>query len=151
MDDLDKKILQLLAQDARMTVKDIAYKISLTSPAVSQRIKRMEETGVIKGYTTVIGDNNAEKTISAIINISVQPKDKEKFFKLINSNVSVRRCHHVTGNYSYILSIKCYNMLQIEQLINEFQQLGQTNTQIVLSTPIDRFADLEFMITESIQ
>ncbi len=145
MDDLDKKILELLAHDARMTVKDIAHKISLTSPAVSQRIKRMEDTGVIKGYTVVLGDNKAKKNISAIVCIALQPKDKDKFFELIEKNKHVRRCFHVTGNYSYILYVNCLNMAQIEEIINEFQQLGQTNTQIVMSTAVDRFVDYNFL------
>ncbi len=145
MDELDKRILQLLAEDARMTVKDIASKILLTSPAVSQRIKRMEETGIIKGYTAVLGESKTEKTISAIINISVQPKDTDKFFAMLNENKHIRRCHHVTGNYSYILIVRCTDMEHIEKVINEFQQLGLTNTQIVLSTPLDRYSDVEIM------
>ncbi len=146
MDDLDKKILELLAQDARMTVKDIAQKISLTSPAVSQRIKRMEDTGIINGYTVVLGDNKAKQTISAVISISLQQNDKDKFFDMIEKNKHVRRCFHVTGNYSYIFFVKCANMGQIEQTINEFQKLGQTNTQIVLSTTVDRFALYDFLL-----
>ena len=59
MDELDRKILRLLSADGRMTVKDIARQVSLTSPAVSERIRRMEKTGVIAGYTVVLGD--AEK------------------------------------------------------------------------------------------
>lgn len=56
MDELDRKILRLLSADGRMTVKDIARQVSLTSPAVSERIRRMEKTGVIAGYTVVLGD-----------------------------------------------------------------------------------------------
>ncbi len=145
MDELDKQILRLLTNDARMTVKDIAIQISLTSPAVSQRIKRMEEAGIIRGYTVVLGDNYTQKAISALISITVKIQDNKKFMQLIDNNKNVKRCHHVTGNYSYILIIKCNDMLQIEKLISEFQQLGQTNTQIILSTPLDRYAELEFL------
>ncbi len=145
MDELDRKIIKLLAKNARMTVKEIAKSVCLTSPAVSQRITRLEQSGVIAGYTIVPSNKYDEMAISAIINISVQSKDKEEFFALVEGNESVRRCHHVTGNYSYILNIKCACMQDIENLINKFRQLGQTNTQIILSTPLDRFGVPNFI------
>ena len=71
MDELDRKILRLLSADGRMTVKDIARQVSLTSPAVSERIRRMEKTGVIAGYTVVLGDAEPKSHIDALISISV--------------------------------------------------------------------------------
>ena len=71
MDDLDHKILQLLAENARMPVKDIAQQVSLTSPAVSSRIHRLEQEGVIGGYTVVLRHPDAPARVEALISVLV--------------------------------------------------------------------------------
>lgn len=138
MDELDKRILRLLTADGRMTVKDIAARVSLTSPAVSERIRRMEKSGAIAGYTVLLGDTDRGARVDALISISVPHTDRQYFLTLIESQPQVRQCFHVTGSYSYIVKVNCADMSELEHLINRFQQLGQTSTQIVLSTPVDR-------------
>ena len=71
MDDLDHKILQLLAENARMPVKDIAQRVSLTSPAVSSRIHRLEQEGVIGGYTVVLRHPDAPARVEALIAVMI--------------------------------------------------------------------------------
>ena len=72
MDDLDHKILQLLAENARMPVKDIAQRVSLTSPAVSSRIHRLEQEGIIGGYTVVLRNPGAPARVEALISVLVE-------------------------------------------------------------------------------
>lgn len=143
MDDLDRKILRLLSADGRMTVKDIAARVSLTSPAVSERIKRMERDGVIAGYTVLLGQTQTKGEIDALLSISVPHTDRQYFLSLIESQPGVRQCYHVTGSYSFILKVRCADMHELEHMINRFQKLGQTSTQIILSTPVDRHITLE--------
>ena len=76
MDKLDKKILGLLAQNARMSVKEIAEHVSLTSPAVSSRIHRMEKEGIIGGYTVLLKSPESQQTVNAE---SLSPADREEF------------------------------------------------------------------------
>lgn len=136
MDNLDKKILSLLAVDGRMTVKDIAQHISLTSPAVSERIRRMEREGIIAGYTVVFGDVRRTH-IDALISVSIPHDDRRKFLEMVKNLSNVRQCMHVTGSYSYIIKVSCVDMHELEHLINEFQMMGQTSTQIILSSPVE--------------
>ncbi|MEG1175156.1 MAG: Lrp/AsnC family transcriptional regulator, partial [Ruthenibacterium sp.] len=140
MDDLDRKILQLLTADGRMTVKDIAARVSLTSPAVSERMRRMEKNGVITGYTVLLGEDRTVPRVDALISISVPHTDRQYFLTLIENQPGVRECYHVTGSYSYIVKVRCADMMGLEHLINRFQQLGQTSTQIILSAPVARHA-----------
>ena len=79
MDKLDKKILSLLAQNARMSVKEIAEQVSLTSPAVSSRIHRLEKEGVIGGYTVLLKNPDSQQTVNALISVSVSPAGREEF------------------------------------------------------------------------
>ncbi len=139
MDELDQKILRLLGADGRMTVKEIAQKVSLTSPAVSERIRRMEKSGVIAGYTVVLGDAAGSKNdVDALISISVAPADRQYFLTMVENQPGVMQCFHVTGSHSFIVKVRCADIHELEQLINRFQKVGQTSTQIILSAPVDR-------------
>lgn len=143
MDALDKEILRLLAADGRMTVKEIAQRVSLTSPAVSERIHRMEKGGIIAGYTVLLGETLQRQNVDALISISVSHTDRQYFVSLVESLPGVRQCFHVTGSYSYIVKVRCADMRALEHMINRFQKLGQTSTQIILSTPVEHRTDLE--------
>ena len=117
-----------------MSVKEIAASISLTPPAVSQRIRRLEQEGIIEGYTTVINLAGIGRSIRALISLSVPPASREEFLQLAQQQKAVLQCHHVTGEYSYILSVATHDMESLERLINRFQKIGQTSTQIILSS-----------------
>ncbi len=138
MDAIDKKILELLQKNGRMTVKEITQTISLTAPAVSERIKRLEKDGVIEGYTALINPRKMGRTVHAIINVSVQPSDTEKLLSLVSNDPMVVECHHVTGEYSYMVKVDAFEISDLEKLIVKFQKMGETSTQIILSSPIRR-------------
>ena len=116
MDDLDKKILMLLEQNARMPVKDIARQVALTSPAVSSRIRRLEEQGVIAGYTALLRDPQRQTSVDALISVSIAPADRDEFLTLARADAQVRQCFHVTGSHSFIVKVSCEGMPQLEQL-----------------------------------
>ncbi len=134
MDELDWKIVTLLAADARMTVKEIAAEVKLTSPAVSERMKRMEKSGIIAGYTVVFDPELTRRYIHALISISVATQDRAEFHKLLQAEKSVEQCFQVTGAHSYMVKVSCKDIEALEKMINRLQKLGQTNTQIILST-----------------
>ena len=138
MDTIDKKILQLLQENGRITVKEITQTISLTAPAVSERIKRLEKEGIIQGYTAIIDPRKLGRSIHAIINVSVQPTATATLLDLVKNEDMVVECHHVTGSYSYLVKIDAAEITDLENLIVKFQKMGATNTQIILSTPIAR-------------
>ena len=138
MDSIDKKILKLLQENGRITVKEITQTISLTAPAVSERIKRLEKDGVIEGYTAIVSPRKMGRTIHAIINVSIQPAATEKFVNLVNNEPMVVECYHVTGNYSYLVKVDAYEITDLEKLVMRFQKMGNTNTQIIMSTTVKR-------------
>ena len=123
MDDLDHKILQLLAENARMPVKDIAQRVSLTSPAVSSRIHRLEQEGVIGGYTVVLRHPDAPA---------------RSFLTMIEQEPQVLQCFRVTGSYNFIIKVSCTDIDALEHLLTKMQKMGSTNTQIILNTQLDR-------------
>ena len=129
MDDLDRKILALLAKNARMPVKEIAEKVALTSPAVSSRIHKLETDGIISGYTVMLN----------------RPSERDELVELMKNSKEVLQCYHVTGAYTFLIKVSCGSMPQLEHLILQFQKLGTTSTQIILSTPVNH-GDLEAMM-----
>ena len=148
MDAIDRKILELLQKNGRMTVKEITQTISLTAPAVSERIKRLEKDGVIEGYTAIINPRKMGRTVHAIINVSVQPSDTDKLINLVSNEPMVVECHHVTGEYSYMIKVDAFEISDLEKLIMKFQKMGETSTQIILSSPIARKVVLKSLYTE---
>ena len=137
MDDLDRKILSLLVQNARMPVKEIAEQVSLTSPAVSSRIHKMETDGIINGYTVLLNRPADQVYVDALISLSVAPSHREELLALLQSSREVLQCYHVTAAYTFLIKVSCSSMPQLEHLIMEFQKLGTTSTQIILSTPVN--------------
>ena len=127
MDDLDRKILSLLAKNARMPVKEIAEQVSLTSPAVSSRIHKLETDGIISGYTVTLNRPADRMYVDALISL----------LELLQNSKEVLQCYHVTGAYTFLVKVSCGSMPQLEHLILQFQKLGTTSTQIILSTPVN--------------
>ena len=130
MDDLDRKILSLLAKNARMPVKEIAEQVALTSPAVSS------------GYTVVLNRPADRVYVDALISLSVTPSHRDELVELMQNSKEVLQCYHVTGAYTFLIKVSCGSMPQLEHLILQFQKLGTTSTQIILSTPVNH-GDLE--------
>ena len=142
MDDLDRKILSLLAKNARMPVKEIAEQVALTSPAVSSRIHKLETDGIISGYTVVLNRPADRVYVDALISLSVTPSHRDELVELMQNSKEVLQCYHVTGAYTFLIKVSCGSMPQLEHLILQFQKLGTTSTQIILSTPVNH-GDLE--------
>lgn len=143
MDNTDREILALLSKNARITVKDIAQQVALTSPAVSERIRRMEKSGVIDGYTVRLGQKGSRQSINALVSVSCAQAQRDKFLQLALQQNCVCQCFQVTGGHSYILKVQCADVPALEDFINLIQSLGQTSTQIILSTLIDRSPQMQ--------
>ena len=107
MDDLDRKILALLAKNARMPVKEIAEQVALTSPAVSSRIHKLETDGIIGGYTVTLNRPADRVYVDALISLSVAPSKHEAFLHLIQNSREVLQCYHVTGDYTFLIKVSC--------------------------------------------
>ena len=105
MDSTDRKILALLQQNARMTVKELAGRVSLSAPSVAARIQKMEESGVIAGYHAVINTEMAGYPIRAFIQVQVKVKRRADFFKHVKRRREVVACHCITGDYDMLIEV----------------------------------------------
>ena len=143
MDELDSKIIQLMMRNARMPVKEIAKQVNLTSPAVSSRIHRMEQEGIIGGYTVRLHHPGENNRVQALISIQTAISERDHFLKMIQGEPQILLCYRVTGSYNFIVKVSCPGIDALEHLLTHLQKMGNTNTQIILATPLDRSLSLE--------
>ena len=113
MDKIDKKIITLLQQNARMPLKALAENVFLSSPAVSARIERLEKEEIIEGYEVKINQLKLGYHITAFINLEVAPVQKPDFYPFIKSCPNVVECNCVTGNYSKLCSQVPWNLIHL--------------------------------------
>ena len=129
MDEIDKKIITLLQQNARTPLKTLAEHVFLSSPAVSARIERLEKENIIFGYTARINQTKLGYHITAFINLEIIPAQKEEFYPFIKACPNVLECNCVTGDFSMLIIL--------DSFIGRLQKFGRTSTQIVFSTPVE--------------
>ena len=137
MDKIDKKLITLLQQNARMPLKALAEKVFLSSPAVPARIERLEKEQIISGYEAKVNQFKLGYHITAFINLDVMPTQKPEFYPYIEKCPNVMECNCVTGDYSMLLKVCFHTTQELDQFINQLDQFGRTRTQIVFSTPVE--------------
>ena len=136
MDEVDRKILKLLQANARMSLKSIAEKTFLSSPAVSARIERLEKEGVITGYHAQLDPVKLGYHILAFINLDVRPEDKPKFYAYADEMPNILECSYVTGEFSMLLKVAFQSTRELDLFIGQLQKYGTTSTHIVFSTHV---------------
>lgn len=137
LDNIDKKIIAILQENARTSLKDIAKEVFLSSPAVSNRIERMEKAGIISGYHASVDYQLFGYHIKAFINLEVEPAQKKEFYPFIQEIPNVIECNCVTGDYSMLIEVVFQTTVQVDHFINELQHFGRTKTLIVFSTSVE--------------
>lgn len=142
MDSTDVRILKILQQEARISMKDLGLRVNLTSPAVSERIKRLEENGVIEGYAAIVNAKKLKLNVEAIVHVSMKVSSHERFKKMAQEEPEIIECHHVTGEDCMTIKVVCEDTHRLEALIDKIQSIGDTRTSIILSSPLKRKAIL---------
>ena len=137
MDSIDLKLIGLLQENARMSLKQLAEQVFLSSPAVSARIERLESAGYILGYQAQLSCAAMGYQIKAFINLEIEPSQKPEFYPYIESCPNVMECDCVTGDYSMFIKVCFHTTQELDQFINQLHRFGRTRTQIVFSTPVE--------------
>ena len=137
LDSIDKKIISLLKSNARNSVSKIADLVGLSIPATSDRIKKLEELDIIKGYKAVINSRKIGIDLRALITIiSESSSNYEKIINFVNETDEVVECFATTGRGSHILIVETQNTDSLEKLLRTIQSwpnVIRTETQIILS------------------
>lgn len=141
LDKTDKKILLLLQQNAKSNIKEVALKIGLTQTPTYERIKRLEKFGVIKNYSAIIDKEKIGLHITVFCQVSLQVHSKElihKFEHAVAKLDEITECHHVAGNFDYLLKIMVADMKDYQQFLTNklsvLHPISNVQSNFVLST-----------------
>ncbi|NKI26223.1 Lrp/AsnC family transcriptional regulator [Arenibacter sp. 6A1] len=133
IDALNWKILNFLQQNARESFANIARKVGLTAPAVAERVKKMEDIGVITGYKAVLSHSHTGFQLKAIITLRAFMGKLKPFLEAVNSYEEVVNCYRITGNENIIMMVVLKDQFHLEKFIDKLIQYGETRTHIILS------------------
>jgi Lrp/AsnC family transcriptional regulator, leucine-responsive regulatory protein len=138
IDATDWALLELLQNNARLSFAALGRKLRLSAPAVAERMKRLEERGVIRAYRTEINLSALGRNLHVYLRVIVPPKEYARFKKMIETMDEIFECHHVTGEESFVLRAAVDAVSSLEALIRKLTGYGPTTTSVILSTPMDR-------------
>lgn len=139
VDDLDSKVLQALLASGRKSWAELAQEIGLSAPATAERVRKLEERGIIKGYTVILDAETLGYTLTAFVAVTLdKPGDRKAFLASVDKLPEVQECHHVAGDYDYLLKVRTKGTRDLDRLLSEdikgIAGIVRTRTTIVLST-----------------
>ncbi|SHM19233.1 Lrp/AsnC family transcriptional regulator [Mucilaginibacter sp. OK098] len=135
--ELNAAILQELEQDARMSITEIGKRVGLSGPAVSERIKKMEDEGIITGYTTNLDYDLIGLTVNAFITLK-SSLTHAGVIKKIAEIPEILECYSITGHNCLMMKVATPTTKRLEAIIGQLQQFGETNTSIILSETFEK-------------
>ena len=140
LDRIGLKILSVLQENARMPLSRIGSKVGLSAPAVAERMRKLEEAGVIKGYHAKIAPAAVGRPVSAFINLTTDSRNYPAVKALAADMHQITACYHISGGASFIIHVLVADLPELESVVERLSPFGQTQTSIVLSTPVEKTA-----------
>lgn len=138
LDGIDAKLVTLLNDNARMSIAELGRAVNMSSPSVNERLKRLEEAGVISGYTVNLNPEQIGYTLQAIVRMRQLPGKLKELEELIQSIPQFIECDRVTGEDCFYARLCLTDIHQLDEILNRVCEIAETNTSIVKSTPVKR-------------
>ncbi|MBR6826254.1 MAG: Lrp/AsnC family transcriptional regulator [Oscillospiraceae bacterium] len=136
MDNIDIHILRCLTEDARMNASQISAVVNLSVSAVIERMKKLENSGLIRGYTAIIDERMAGYDVQAMISVRLEhPKYNSSFAKQMREHSCVMECFYITGDFDYIARVSAGSTEELTKVLNDIKQIpgvSLTRTYVVL-------------------
>lgn len=133
IDDIDKKIIVELSKDSRLSMSELGRRINLSSPSVTERVRRIESFGIIKKYTLEIDYEKLGLPIQCIIEATVKNGDYKRFKNYIESLPNIEFCYRIAGNACYMLKMQFESFSKAEEFINTVNPYASTVTHFIFS------------------
>lgn len=138
LDEIDALILEALFANARISTAELSRQIGLSSPSTAERLKRLEENGVIVGYTIVVNPERMGLPLPVCLRVRPVPGEMDKVTKILNEIPEIVDCDRVTGDDCFIARAHVQSVKHMETLIDRLTPIAMTNTSIIQSSPITR-------------
>jgi len=140
IDDKSWRLLAALQADGRASLKDLAAAVGLSVPATLERLRRLQEAGVVRGVHADVDPARVGYGVRAVVGIHAGQPGKQALLDALRASPQVLECHHVSGDDSYLLQVVARDLADLEQFLGRINGWGETRTSIVFSTPIARRA-----------
>jgi Lrp/AsnC family transcriptional regulator, leucine-responsive regulatory protein len=138
LDETNVRLLTELRDDARLSLAELGRRVNLSSPAVAERLRRLESEGVITGYRVEIDPRQLGYALGVVIRVRPSPRQLAEVARLAQETPEVVECHRVTGDDCYVMTAYVRDVEHLERVIDEFTAYGQTTTAIMQSAPVPR-------------
>ena len=138
LDATDWRILEALQADGRASYADLARTVSMSPSAVTERVRRLEDSGVITGYSAVVDPERLGLSIMAFVRLRYPTNNYKPFHALLDSTAEITEAHHVTGEDCFVLKVLARSMRHLEEVTGRISTLGPVTTTIVYSSPLPR-------------
>ena len=140
LDRIGRNILAALQANARTPLSRIGKQVGLSAPAVAERVKKLEQAGIIRGYHARVNLDATGRSIAAFISLTTESRHYPTVKTLAADMPQIAACHHISGGASFILQVHAEDVADLEAVVARLSPFGQTQTAIVLSTPVDKTA-----------
>ncbi|MGW7435577.1 Lrp/AsnC family transcriptional regulator [Streptomyces sp. NPDC054849] len=135
-DATDWRILEVLQRDGRASFTELARSVSMSASAVTERVRRLEEVGIITGYTAVVDPEKLGKSILALVRLRYPHGNYKPFHDFLDTATEILEAHHVTGDDCFVLKVAARSMAHLEEVTGRIAGLGPVTTSIVYSSPL---------------
>lgn len=136
LDAVNLRVLSELQRNPRLSMSELARRVGMSAPAVTERVQRLEAAGVIVGYRMDIDPAALGMPVTAMVRIRPGPGQLPKIARAAQETAQVVECHRITGEDCFLLKIHGPSVGELEKILDRFLLLGQTTTSIVVSTPV---------------
>lgn len=136
LDETDWRILGVLQQDGRASFAALARAVAMSPSAVAERVRRLEESGVIAGYRAVVDPERVGLTILAFVRVRYPSGNYQPFHRVLDATPEIVEAHHVTGEDCFVLKVLAHSMRHLEQVTGRIATLGPVTTSVVYSSPL---------------
>ena len=140
LDPIAWKILESLQHNARLSFAELGRKVGLSTPATAERVRRLEEAGVITGYHAALNMARLGVPIHVVVHLTIQGGDLQvsRTVAAVKELTEISRCHRITGAESFVIEADVVSIRHLEAFIDKLNALGATSTSTVLSSPVKR-------------
>ncbi|QKW05334.1 Lrp/AsnC family transcriptional regulator [Streptomyces sp. NA04227] len=139
-DATDWHILEVLQRDGRVSFAELARAVAMSPSAVTERVRRLEESGVIKGYAAVVDPERVGFAILAFVRLRYPHPNYKPFHELVAATPEILEAHHVTGDDCFVIKVAARSMSHLEEISGRISTLGSVTTSVVYSSPLPRRA-----------
>ncbi|HWX63616.1 Lrp/AsnC family transcriptional regulator [Bradyrhizobium sp.] len=130
------ELLRLLRDDPRLSTSELARRVGMSAPAVRERILRLEDTGIIRGYRLELDPAALGYPVAAFVRVRPAPGQLPRLAELARSMPEVVECHRVTGEDCFVLKVHLQSIDELDKVLDRLLAYGQTTTSIIQSTPV---------------